>query len=70
MGLIGDWYVLAMGDVVSEVRREAESHLLNEFGIHVVDITDDCLKVQVMQNLDRRTGSCRILVRRDALDAR
>jgi hypothetical protein len=64
---VGDWYLLAIGDVITEVKREASLRLLNEFGIRMLDIPDDDFRIDPMQNADRKSDSYRIFIRRDSL---
>jgi hypothetical protein len=63
----GDWCLLAMGDVIAEVKQEAFLRLLNEFGIRRSDIPDDDFRIDPMQNADRKSDSYRVFIRRDSL---
>lgn len=63
-----EWHLLAIGDVIAEVKREALLRLLNEFGIQGTDISDDDLRIDPMQNADRKSDSYRVFIRREALD--
>jgi hypothetical protein len=64
---VGDWYLLATGDVITEVKRDAFLRLLNEFGIQRSDIPDDDFRIDAMQNADRKSDSYRIFIRCDSL---
>jgi hypothetical protein len=63
-----EWYQLAIGDVMSEVKQEAAAQLLNEFGILMREVSTDDVRIDAMQNADRKSDSYRIFVRRSVLD--
>jgi hypothetical protein len=66
----GDWYLLAVGDVIGEVKREAFLRLEREFGIYISDVPDDDLRIDPMQNADRKSDSYRIFIKRETLRGR
>lgn len=68
MGL-GEWYQLAVGDVISVVKEEAARRLSDEFGIAVSEVPVDDIRIDAMQNGDRKSDSYRIFVRRSAVSA-
>ncbi|WP_344512236.1 hypothetical protein [Dactylosporangium maewongense] len=65
----GEWFLLARGDVLTDVKNEAALRLLNDFGVQISDIADDEFRVDPMQNADRRSDSYRIFIKRATLEA-
>jgi hypothetical protein len=49
----GEWIQLAIGDVASEVKAVATRRLLDDFGVQIAEVSDDDIRIDVMQNLDR-----------------
>jgi hypothetical protein len=70
MGDVSEWHLLAIGDDISEVKKEGLLRLLNEFGIQGTDISDDDFRIDPMQNIDRQGDSYRIFIRWDVLRIR
>jgi hypothetical protein len=63
-----EWYQLAIGDVISEVKQEAAMRLLNEFGISMEAVPPDDMMIHAIRNADRPNDSYRIFIRRSAVD--
>jgi len=64
-----EWYQLAIGDVISDVKREAARRLSEDFGILMAEISADEVRIDVMQNADRKSDSYRIFITKRALSA-
>ena len=68
MEILEEWYQIAYGDVISEVKTDAARFLWERFGILMAEVSVEDIRIDAMQNLDRKSDSYRIFVRRSVVD--